>query len=207
MRAYARRQIATSDVVAPQPLQAEMRELAFIANGGLDIDNFKDQVLNAAKWLNDTFNQIKRTRTTTARTQTLNSGSALGQWQDVPNDAGTGGLEVDITTQDCFLQIETNVKWTQQYTLLPGQEPGRSLHLGVFVDGGLVALSPPSGTTGSSAAPGLGYAHAYLNCQVPVGPGPHVVKVRWAYLWNGALTVDMNFYFQARQVWVREARR
>ena len=199
MRAWPRQKVADKDVVSPTPLLEQMQELAAVANAGIDKDNIGDGLLGFQKFATNTFHGITRVRRATPDNQTLGTADLYSSWNDVPY------MTADINTQDCLLQIEAVMKWNAAVPLASA-DIGRCFCLGIFVDGGLIAVSPPTGTTGYPVA-GDAYHSGYVTGVAPVGAGSHNVKIRWMYLVNGSLSADMVLTWQTRQLWVREPQR
>lgn len=190
MRVFPRDRPTTDDVFLPDVISGEMGEIASVANQGLDRDNVPDGTLGMTLFESKSFNRILRARGSTLSTQTIDAATALNQWVEIPD------LVLDFGSEDTFLQIEASAKY-ELNIFLEGNHEGRVY--GIFVDGGLVAVSPPTGFTRRGSA--------YVIATASVGPGPHEIKVMWH---SGAHTRpddDVSTNWLARQLWVREVRR
>jgi hypothetical protein len=197
MHLFSQASVTTDDIAAPFLLEREMAEQAACANGLVDHDNLSDEVLTVAKVATGVWNDINRSRTTTAVSINGAASTATDTWTDVPKESSTDPLKITIQTQDSALQIETSGRFRNDNIV-----DDTRVIFAVAVDGAREVLGGDQGSASHSSW--------HISALVPVGPGEHTVSVQYAFVdVAGTGTVGLAWIrlFGARQLWVREVKR
>ena len=171
---------ADGDLVSPHELNAELRAMTAIFNGGMDRDNVTSALLAKEKYALGAIHFWADYKATNAITITIPEGIHRGSW--VPVAAAT----ITLTTTEILLDIKAKL----HSTLSGGDIPCE--RMGIFVDGELQAAS--------------GFVHAtprtfIARNAVLLTEGTHVIDMR---IQGDPLTTG-DFRLEHRSILLREA--